>query len=161
MTVQCPKNLLTCHTHSILDFKNFQNLIAASFKKTSKKLPYSILHQNIKYVFQWPYSILYFTFSRFLKLQFWKLWNSWVASTVPVYFFPPDWEKVFLIFFPQTPSESGTFPPCGLDEGATFRWRYEEKWYTRLGSKQNAWNSRFISCFKHSLYFLPRGVIYY
>ena len=23
--------------------------------------------------------------------------------------------------FPHTPSESGTFPPCGLDEGATFR----------------------------------------
>ena len=23
--------------------------------------------------------------------------------------------------FPHTPSESGTFPPSGLDEGATFR----------------------------------------
>ena len=25
------------------------------------------------------------------------------------------------IFFPHTPRESDTFPPCGLDEGATFR----------------------------------------
>ena len=40
------------------------------------------------------------------------------------------------IYFPHTPSESGTFPPCGLVEGATFRWRYEKKKYTRLGSKQ-------------------------
>ena len=50
-----------------------------------------------------------------LSLRIMQAFRAACRYTLKFYLF------IYLFIFPHTPSESGTFPPCGLDEGVTFR----------------------------------------